>query len=174
MPFSLNLCRGSLSLTSLHKPASRSCTTTVQQPEISGIPSCSAVAWSCSISTPTDGRTCCSWMARTGGLASGRKHGLYRNNHDGTFKDVLAGSGLDAVDVYGLGASVADLRQRRPRRCVHDDSRWRTPLPQRRARQVRRRDGGKRAFATRDFACQRRLARLRPRRAASICSSAIT
>src|SRR6476659_2541714 len=36
------------------------------------------------------------------------KHGLYRNNHDGTFKDVFAGSGLDAVDLYGLGASVAD------------------------------------------------------------------
>lgn len=36
------------------------------------------------------------------------QHGLYRNNHDGTFKDVFAGSGLDAVDLYGLGASVAD------------------------------------------------------------------
>ena len=36
------------------------------------------------------------------------KHGLYRNNHDGTFKDVTAGSGLDTVDLYGLGASVAD------------------------------------------------------------------
>src|SRR5262245_7824948 len=36
------------------------------------------------------------------------KHGLYRNNHDGTFKDVTVGSGLDTVDLYGLGASVAD------------------------------------------------------------------
>jgi hypothetical protein len=36
------------------------------------------------------------------------KHGLYRNNRDGTFSDVSAGSGLDAVDVYGLGATVAD------------------------------------------------------------------
>jgi enediyne biosynthesis protein E4 len=36
------------------------------------------------------------------------QHGLYRNNHDGTFKDVFSGSGLDAVDIYGLGASVAD------------------------------------------------------------------
>jgi enediyne biosynthesis protein E4 len=36
------------------------------------------------------------------------RHGLYRNNRDGTFKDVFSGSGLDAVDVYALGASVAD------------------------------------------------------------------
>lgn len=36
------------------------------------------------------------------------RHGLYLNNRDGTFKDVLAGSGFDAADVYGLGASVAD------------------------------------------------------------------
>jgi hypothetical protein len=36
------------------------------------------------------------------------RHGLYRNNRDGTFSDVSAGSGLDAVDVYGLGATVAD------------------------------------------------------------------
>jgi VCBS repeat protein len=35
-------------------------------------------------------------------------HRLYRNNRDGTFRDVLAGRGLDAVDVYGLGATVAD------------------------------------------------------------------
>ncbi len=36
------------------------------------------------------------------------RHGLYRNNGDGTFRDVWAGSGLDAVDIYGLGATVAD------------------------------------------------------------------
>ncbi len=36
------------------------------------------------------------------------RHGLYRNNRDGTFKDVFAGSGLDAAGIYGLGASVAD------------------------------------------------------------------
>lgn len=36
------------------------------------------------------------------------RHGLYLNNRDGTFKDVLAGSGFDAADVYGLGATVAD------------------------------------------------------------------
>ncbi len=35
-------------------------------------------------------------------------HGLYRNNRDGTFRDVLEGSGLDAAHVYGLGAAVAD------------------------------------------------------------------
>ena len=36
------------------------------------------------------------------------RHGLFRNNHDGTFSDAFAGSGLDAVNVYGLGATVAD------------------------------------------------------------------
>lgn len=36
------------------------------------------------------------------------RHGLYLNNRDGTFKDVLSGSGFDAADVYGLGATVAD------------------------------------------------------------------
>ncbi len=36
------------------------------------------------------------------------RHGLFRNNRDGTFTDVFAGSGLDAVNVYGLGATVAD------------------------------------------------------------------
>ena len=36
------------------------------------------------------------------------RHGLYLNNRDGTFKDVLAGSGFDAANVYGLGATVAD------------------------------------------------------------------
>src|SRR6266851_2598944 len=36
------------------------------------------------------------------------RHGLFRNNRDGTFRDVFAGSGLDAVNVYGLGAAIAD------------------------------------------------------------------
>ena len=36
------------------------------------------------------------------------RHGLFRNNRDGTFSDVFAGSGLDGVDVYGLGATIAD------------------------------------------------------------------
>lgn len=40
--------------------------------------------------------------------ASPTRHGLYRNNGDGTFRDALAGSGLDTANVYGLGASVAD------------------------------------------------------------------
>ncbi|MGH9383343.1 MAG: CRTAC1 family protein [Vicinamibacterales bacterium] len=35
-------------------------------------------------------------------------HGLYRNNRDGTFSDVLANSGLAALDSYALGATVAD------------------------------------------------------------------
>jgi enediyne biosynthesis protein E4 len=33
---------------------------------------------------------------------------LYRNNHDNTFVDIATGSGLDAVEGYALGASVAD------------------------------------------------------------------
>ena len=36
------------------------------------------------------------------------RHGLFRNNRDGTFTDVFAGSGLDGTQVYGLGAAVAD------------------------------------------------------------------
>ena len=36
------------------------------------------------------------------------RHGLYRNNRDGTFTDVSAGSGLDTADIYALGAAVAD------------------------------------------------------------------
>jgi enediyne biosynthesis protein E4 len=43
---------------------------------------------------------------RVGGERS--RHGLFRNNHDGTFRNVFAGSGLDAVNVYGMGATVAD------------------------------------------------------------------
>ena len=35
-------------------------------------------------------------------------HRLYRNNHDGTFRDVTAGSGFDTATAYGLGAAVAD------------------------------------------------------------------
>lgn len=42
--------------------------------------------------------------------ANGRRsrHGLFRNNRDGTFKDVFPGSGLESASVYGLGATVAD------------------------------------------------------------------
>ncbi len=32
---------------------------------------------------------------------------LYRNNHNGTFTDVTAGSGLD-IEIFGMGVSVAD------------------------------------------------------------------
>jgi hypothetical protein len=32
---------------------------------------------------------------------------LYRNNHDGTFTDVTAGSGLD-VEMYGMGVAIGD------------------------------------------------------------------
>jgi hypothetical protein len=34
-------------------------------------------------------------------------HALYRNNHDGTFTNVTAGSGLD-VEMYGMGVAVGD------------------------------------------------------------------
>ncbi len=33
---------------------------------------------------------------------------LYRNNHDGTFTDITAGSGLD-VEMYGIGVAVGDF-----------------------------------------------------------------
>jgi enediyne biosynthesis protein E4 len=42
--------------------------------------------------------------------AGGKKRSLpalYRNNHDGTFRDVTRGSGLDA-ELYGMGVAVAD------------------------------------------------------------------
>jgi len=32
---------------------------------------------------------------------------LYRNNHNGTFTDITAGSGLD-VEIYGIGVAIAD------------------------------------------------------------------
>jgi len=32
---------------------------------------------------------------------------LYHNNHNGTFTDVTAGSGLD-VEMYGMGVAIAD------------------------------------------------------------------
>src|SRR6202011_3894580 len=32
---------------------------------------------------------------------------LYRNNHNGTFTDITAGSGLD-IEIFGLGVAVAD------------------------------------------------------------------
>ena len=32
---------------------------------------------------------------------------LYRNNHNGTFTDITAGSGLD-VEMYGMGVAIAD------------------------------------------------------------------
>src|SRR5947209_10354686 len=32
---------------------------------------------------------------------------LYRNNHNGTFTDITAGSGLD-IDIYGMGVAIAD------------------------------------------------------------------
>src|SRR5215469_15450712 len=41
--------------------------------------------------------------------AKGRKStaALYRNNHNGTFTDVTAGSGLD-IEISGMGVAVAD------------------------------------------------------------------
>ena len=49
------------------------------------------------------------------------RHGLFRNNGDGTFGDVFAGSGLDGAEIYGLGAAVADYDNDGPRRPLPDD-----------------------------------------------------
>ncbi len=38
-----------------------------------------------------------------------KRNALYRNNGNGTFTDVTAGSGLDAYTGYGMGVSVADF-----------------------------------------------------------------
>jgi hypothetical protein len=43
----------------------------------------------------------------TPGAAARARHALYRNNGNGTFSDVTAGSGL-GVGMYGLGAAAAD------------------------------------------------------------------
>ena len=42
-------------------------------------------------------------------IAHGRKThaALYRNNHNGTFTDITAGSGLD-IEIYGMGVAIAD------------------------------------------------------------------
>ncbi len=42
-------------------------------------------------------------------MPKGRKTNaaLYRNNHNGTFTDISAGSGLD-VEIYGMGVAIAD------------------------------------------------------------------
>src|SRR5947209_15955362 len=42
-------------------------------------------------------------------IPRGRKStaALYRNNHNGTFTDITAGSGLD-IAIYGLGVAIAD------------------------------------------------------------------
>ncbi len=99
------------------------------------------------------GPICCSSTARTGGPAVSRpRHGLFRNNHDGTFKDVLAGSGLDAAERLRHRGNGRRLRQRRPRRCVHDDGGWRAAVSQRGRRSLRRRHRHARAFTTRNFA----------------------
>jgi enediyne biosynthesis protein E4 len=45
------------------------------------------------------------WPGRPAARAA--LHSLYRNNHDGTFADITAQSGL-AVSMYGLGAAAAD------------------------------------------------------------------
>ena len=48
-----------------------------------------------------------SWPGQPASPGSTSRHALYRNNHDGTFADITARSGL-AVDQYGLGVAVAD------------------------------------------------------------------
>jgi hypothetical protein len=42
-----------------------------------------------------------------GHLTTSSRHALYRNNHDGTFTDITAISGL-GVEMYGLGVAAAD------------------------------------------------------------------
>ena len=44
------------------------------------------------------------WTPRAGARSL---HGLYRNNKNGTFSDVVAGSGLD-IEMYGLGVAAGD------------------------------------------------------------------
>ena len=41
--------------------------------------------------------------------ASRPRHALYRNNRNGTFTNITAGSGFDTLDVYALGATVGDF-----------------------------------------------------------------
>lgn len=41
--------------------------------------------------------------------AARASHALYRNNRNGTFTNITTGSGFDTLDVYALGASVADF-----------------------------------------------------------------
>ena len=56
----------------------------------------------------TAGPMSCWSTARTGRRAAARTTAaLYRNNHNGTFTDITAGSGLD-VEMYGMGVAVAD------------------------------------------------------------------
>lgn len=45
------------------------------------------------------------WPGRT---SAGSLPALYRNNHNGTFADIVHGSGLD-VELYGIGAAAADF-----------------------------------------------------------------
>ena len=48
-------------------------------------------------------------LAGRAGEGSNRRNVLYRNNGDGTFTDVTAGSGLDIDTGYGQGVSTADF-----------------------------------------------------------------
>ena len=36
------------------------------------------------------------------------RHGLYRNNRDGSFIDIVRGSGFDSTEFYGIGGTAAD------------------------------------------------------------------
>ncbi|MCC6590612.1 MAG: CRTAC1 family protein [Bryobacterales bacterium] len=49
-----------------------------------------------------------SWPGVRAGAGRGSLPALYRNNKNGTFTDVTAGSGLD-VSAYGMGAAVGDF-----------------------------------------------------------------
>jgi hypothetical protein len=66
-----------------------------------------ARAWRGSMPTATAGRPPADQQQ---GLDAARPQvpaALYRNNHDGTFTDITAGSGLD-VEMYGMGVAIGD------------------------------------------------------------------
>ena len=56
-------------------------------------------------------------------------HALYRNNRNGTFTDVTAGSGLD-VEMYGMGVAAGDYDNDGRRGPVRDRARGRPAVPQ--------------------------------------------
>src|SRR5262245_66312599 len=48
------------------------------------------------------------YLVQNGGPKSSSKNRLFRQNEDGTFEDISAGSGLDICG-YGMGVAIADV-----------------------------------------------------------------